>query len=454
MNGTRGKHEPERLRLRHIDGHYLWFDCTAENQIDNPNVRGLIIIARDVTDQKTAEDAQIEAEARFRAAFERSPLGIGLITLEGHILDVNDAFSTMTGRTEEELIGLNLELLVHPDDRERMLEEGAARLLGSSDKPPSPARLVQPDGRVVWMMSDLSLVTKPDGTPEYTIVLLADVTERIKLEERLEYQAFHDPLTQLANRARLHNLLEQAWERRAAPGELALLFVDLDRFKQVNDSLGHVAGDELLLLVARRLERERARRRRGRPLRRRRVRRDLREHHEPRRGAADRRPHPRESRPHLPLELRRGDDRRVRRHRDRRRAGIRRRPAARRRHGRVPSQGPGPEPGGARPSGRRADGERTGRLPQPVAGALEQVAAHHQAPIEGLARNLFAVADPQQRDPLVRDDAQARLRSVGHRRVRVDRRHLEREIRAADSPPAPWPGRAGPVPWGAAGAPR
>ncbi len=255
LDGTRPKYEPIRVRLRHIDGHYLWFDCTAENQIDNPTVRGLIIIARDVTDQKLAEDAQVEAEARFRAAFERSPLGIGLITLEGNIIDANAAFTTMTGRTEEELIGLNLELLVHPDDRERMLEEGAARLLGASDKPPSPARLLQPDGRVAWMMSDLSLVTKPDGTPEYTIVLLADVTERIKLEERLEYQAYHDPLTQLANRARLHKLLEVAWARRSARGELALLFVDLDRFKQVNDSLGHVAGDELLLLVARRLER-------------------------------------------------------------------------------------------------------------------------------------------------------------------------------------------------------
>ncbi len=83
LAGTRGKHEPVRLRLRHIDGHYLWFDCTAENQIDNPTVRGLIIIARDVTEQKAAEDAQAEAETRFRAAFERSPLGIALITLEG-----------------------------------------------------------------------------------------------------------------------------------------------------------------------------------------------------------------------------------------------------------------------------------------------------------------------------------------------------------------------------------
>jgi diguanylate cyclase (GGDEF)-like protein len=75
------------------------------------------------------------------------------------------------------------------------------------------------------------------------------------LEERLEFQAFHDPLTQLANRARLRTLLDTAWDRRGEPGRLALLFVDLDRFKQVNDTFGHEAGDELLLLVARRLER-------------------------------------------------------------------------------------------------------------------------------------------------------------------------------------------------------
>jgi diguanylate cyclase (GGDEF)-like protein/PAS domain S-box-containing protein len=255
LAGTRGKHEPARLRLRHIDGHHLWFDCTAENQIDNPTVRGLIIIARDVTEQKIAEDAQAEAETRFRAAFERSPLGIALITLEGTVIDANAAFTAMAGRTEEELVGINLELLVHPEDRERLVEESAQRVVGERTTPPGPARLLQPDGRVVWTMVDVSFVTSPDGTPEYTIVLAADDTDRKKLEERLEYQAFHDPLTHLANRARLRNLLEAAWARRAEDGRLAILFVDLDRFKQVNDTLGHEAGDELLLLVARRLER-------------------------------------------------------------------------------------------------------------------------------------------------------------------------------------------------------
>ena len=255
LSGTRGKHEPIRVRLRHIDGHYLWFDCTAENQIDNPTVRGIIIIARDVTDQKVAEDAEAEAETRFRATFERSPLGIALITFEGHIIDANVAFAEMAGRTEDDLIGVNLELLIHPDDRERMLEEGAARLLGGSDTPPGPARMIHCDGRVVWVMSDVSLVTTPEGEPDYTIVLVADISERKKLEERLEYQAFHDPLTRLANRARLRDQMEAAWLRRTEPGRLALLFVDLDRFKQVNDTHGHEVGDELLLLVARRLER-------------------------------------------------------------------------------------------------------------------------------------------------------------------------------------------------------
>ena len=217
-------------------------------------MRGLIIIARDVTDQKTAEDAQREAETRFRATFERSPLGIALITLEGHVIDANAAFSQMAGRSEEELIGINLELLVHPDDRERLVEEAAARVVGERNTPPAPARMLHSDGRVVWMMSDVSMVSSADGTPEYTIVLSADITESKKLEQELAYQAFHDPLTKLANRALLRDQMEMAWKRRTEPGSLALLFVDLDRFKQVNDSRGHEAGDELLILVARRLK--------------------------------------------------------------------------------------------------------------------------------------------------------------------------------------------------------
>jgi diguanylate cyclase (GGDEF)-like protein/PAS domain S-box-containing protein len=255
LAGTRGKHEPTRLRLRHLDGHYLWFDCTAENQIDNPTVQGLIIIARDVTDQKTAEDAQVEAEARFRAAFEGSPLGVTLVDLDGCIIDANAAFTAMAGRTEEELIGFSMAMLVHPDDRDRVVEESARKALGETDEAPKPARLLRPDGRTVWTTSDLSMVKGAEGELEYAIVQTTDVTEQKRLERELEHLAYHDPLTDLGNRARLRQLLDTAWDERGVRGELAILFVDLDRFKQVNDSHGHEVGDELLLLVARRLER-------------------------------------------------------------------------------------------------------------------------------------------------------------------------------------------------------
>jgi diguanylate cyclase (GGDEF)-like protein/PAS domain S-box-containing protein len=255
LSGDRAKHEPVRLRLRHVDGHYLWFDCTAENQMDNPTVNGVIIIARDVTDQKVAEEAQAVAEARFRATFERSPLGVALTTLDGIIIDVNAAFSALAGRREDQLIDTDMRLLVHPDDRERVTEESTKRALGQLEAPPAPARILQPSGRIVWMMNDVSVVTNQEGEAEYAIVMTADVTESKKLEERLEFQASHDPLTQLANRALLRSVLENAWARRTEPGHLAILFVDLDRFKQVNDTFGHEAGDELLLLVARRLER-------------------------------------------------------------------------------------------------------------------------------------------------------------------------------------------------------
>lgn len=255
LDGRRGGHEPVRLRVRHLDGHYRWFDCVAQDRSDDDTVRGIVIIARDVTDQKAAEDAQAEAEMRFRAAFERSPLGISIVGLGGKLVEVNPAFCRITGRAKEELVGTDSLALVHPDDRDRIFTELAQRTQEGGGRPPEAVRLIHAKGHTVWVLADASLVPHADGSPDYAIALMADVTERKLLEERLEYQAFHDPLTQLPNRARLRNTLEAAWSRRDEHGRLALLFVDLDRFKNVNDTLGHDAGDELLLLVARRLER-------------------------------------------------------------------------------------------------------------------------------------------------------------------------------------------------------
>ena len=156
-----------RLRLRHIDGHYLWFDCTAENQIDNPTVRGLIIIARDVTDQKFAEDAQAEAEARFRAAFERlAARDRRSSTSRGpHHRRQRRVLRDGGARPRTSSSASTSRQLIHPDDRDRVVDESTRPRPGRVRHPAErrPGSL-QPDGRIVWMMSDVSMVSEP-GRP-------------------------------------------------------------------------------------------------------------------------------------------------------------------------------------------------------------------------------------------------------------------------------------------------
>ena len=141
--------------------------------------------------------------------------------------------------------------LVHPADRELLdrLAPGEA----TGEPVSRTVRLVHADGHTVWVLADTSTIEHPDGSPAYHVALVADITDRKRLEARLEHQAFHDSLTGLPNRARLTDLLEVAWRNRSASGHLAVLFVDLDDFKRVNDERDHDAGDELLTLVARRL---------------------------------------------------------------------------------------------------------------------------------------------------------------------------------------------------------
>ncbi len=242
-----------RVRIRHADGHYRWFDCTAENQIDVPTVGGTVIVARDVTVQRAAEEAQTEAEARFRAAFVRSPVGMAVVSLGGTLLDVNTAFARMTGHTQPRLVDSNLISLVHPDDRTRIMRDLGSPSSSRDSGTQEPIRLIHASAKTVWVLADTELVPRADGSPDYAIAMIADITGRKLLEERLEHQAFHDPLTDLGNRAELRRLMDTAWERRGDPGSLALLFVDLDRFKDVNDTLGHDVGDEVLTIASRRL---------------------------------------------------------------------------------------------------------------------------------------------------------------------------------------------------------
>jgi diguanylate cyclase (GGDEF)-like protein/PAS domain S-box-containing protein len=203
----------------------------------------------------SAEEVLAKSEHRFRLAFENSMTGMLFDDLEGGALEVNDAFCDMVGRTREELIGTDMELITHPDDQ-GITEEARRRLVaGESDQVTYMKRYLKRDGRVIDVEVSKSPVRDETGAVLCFVVCVRDVTRERALIAQLSHQALHDQLTGLANRALFEDRFSQANARAARQGEWnAVMLLDLDDFKAVNDTLGHHVGDDLLVAVARRLE--------------------------------------------------------------------------------------------------------------------------------------------------------------------------------------------------------
>jgi diguanylate cyclase (GGDEF)-like protein/PAS domain S-box-containing protein len=200
-------------------------------------------------EQEKALRATADAhERRFSALTERSPVPTLLSEQGMRLAHVNDAFCTLVGLRAEQLLGTGWINSIHEDDLDGVIEQVAAALDG--DEVETQARIVRDDGAVRTTVIRFSHLFTP-GVGAGFVGTIEDITDRLAFEAKLAHQANHDPLTGLPNRTLLAQYVAERF--RAGAGGLACLFLDLDNFKVVNDSLGHTAGDELLVEVAQRL---------------------------------------------------------------------------------------------------------------------------------------------------------------------------------------------------------
>ena len=213
-----------------------------------------IAMVRDDSARVEAERARAVAERRFRLAFENNVAGMAISDLEGRILDVNRSYSTMLGVDAADILGRDLLELTHPEDRAATAELHRRLIAGEVEHAEYTKRYLRNGGQVVLASLLTGIVRDEDGVPVLLVASVRDITEERALAEQLSHQIRHDPLTGLPNRALLEERLAQAAASQATQG-CALVLLDLDDFKEVNDTLGYDIGDKLLAELAGRLAR-------------------------------------------------------------------------------------------------------------------------------------------------------------------------------------------------------
>ena len=196
-----------------------------------------------------------ESESRFRSAFDSSAIGMALVSIKGTWLKVNEALCQIIGYTEQEFLGSSMQTITYPEDIELGAEDEQQLLAGTKKFYHLEKRYMHKNGKSIWVLLSYSLIRDGANNPLYFIVQIQNINAQKHAEQELKYIAYHDVLTGLANRKQLDKSFEAALiYAKHHSKEIAVLFIDLDYFKEVNDQLGHDVGDLLLIEVAKRLK--------------------------------------------------------------------------------------------------------------------------------------------------------------------------------------------------------
>jgi diguanylate cyclase (GGDEF)-like protein/PAS domain S-box-containing protein len=237
---------PRTFRHLRKDGTIFNVEITSYEFMNGGRLSRLVI-AVDVTERMRADERLRASEERYRLLFERNLAGVYRTTVDGQILDCNEALARMFGyeSRDELLLQRSISMYFTSEERERLLQ----RLRDEGSLSNIETRLRRRDGSQMWALENMTLLG--DGVMEGTLI---DITVMKSAQEQMEYQAYHDVLTSLPNRLLFRDRITIALAHaKRMKRSAAVMFLDLDQFKLVNDTLGHTVGDRMLQEVAGRI---------------------------------------------------------------------------------------------------------------------------------------------------------------------------------------------------------